>query len=106
MLEIEPLGDRIIVRPDAKREIKKNGIIIPEMAQERPQEGMIESVGDRVKFLKPGERILYGKYAGSEVKIGDEEFLIMNEEDVIGKRRLNHETDADHKQLVGSVANA
>jgi len=91
---IQPLGDRVLVKPLEKgEEVKKGGIIIPDTAKEKPQEGKIIAVGpgkrdDSGKLIpmdvKPGDRILYGKYSGTEIKIDDEEFLIMHQDDVLG----------------------
>ena len=90
-MKLKPLGDRVIVKPKAPEEKTKGGIILPDTAQEKPMEGEIVAVGsgriadDGKKIsmeLKAGDKILYGKYSGTEVKIDDEEFLIMRESDV------------------------
>lgn len=90
---IQPLQDRILVKRFEEKEIKKGGIIIPDTAKEKPQEGEVIAVGPgkltedgkRLPMsLKVGDKILFGKYSGSEVRIDDEEFLIMREEDVLG----------------------
>ncbi|MCM2267642.1 MAG: co-chaperone GroES [Elusimicrobiales bacterium] len=92
-IKIQPLGDRIIVKAVEPKEIKKSGIIIPETAKEKPQEGLVVAVGkgkttDEGKVIpmeiKSGDTVLYGKYSGTEIKINDEEYLIMNESDVLG----------------------
>jgi chaperonin GroES len=92
-LKLKPLGDRILVNRIEEVETKKGGIIIPDTAKEKPQQGEVVAVGpgrvdDSGKKiameLKKGDRILFGKYSGSEVKLGDEEYLIMREEDVLG----------------------
>jgi len=92
-VKIKPLHDRVLVRRLEEKEVKKGGIIIPDTAKEKPQEGEIIAVGpgkvgDDGKRLpmdvKVGDKILFGKYSGSEVKLKDEEFLIMREEDVLG----------------------
>ena len=91
-MKIRPLHDRILVRREEEKEAKKGGIIIPDMAREKPQEGTVIAVGNgkvnddckRVSLdVKAHDRILFGKYSGSEVKIDDEEYLIMKEEDVL-----------------------
>ncbi|MEK9145281.1 MAG: co-chaperone GroES [Elusimicrobiota bacterium] len=91
--KIQPLGDRVLVKPLEQKEVKKGGIIIPDTAKEKPQEGKVVSVGkgkiaDDGKLLpmevKEGDRILYGKYSGSEIKIDDEDHLIMHQEDILG----------------------
>jgi chaperonin GroES len=93
IVKIKPLHDRILVRRLEEKEAKKGGIIIPDTAKEKPQEGEVIAVGpgkvgDDGKRLpmdvKVGDKILFGKYSGSEVKLKDEEFLIMREEDVLG----------------------
>ena len=92
-VRIQPLQDRILVKRLEEKEIKKGGIIIPDTAKEKPQEGEVIAVGPgkltedgkRLPMsLKVGDKILFGKYSGSEVRIDDEEYLIMREEDVLG----------------------
>ncbi len=93
-MKIKPLHDRILVkRLEEKKEVKKGGIIIPDTAKEKPQEGEVIAVGPgkvgedgkrHPMDVKVGDKILFGKYSGSEVKLNDEEFLIMREEDVLG----------------------
>jgi chaperonin GroES len=91
-MKIRPLQDRLIVKRVEEGEVKRGGIIIPDSAKEKPQEGKVVAVGngkvtDEGKRLpldvKAGDRILFGKYSGSEVKIEDEEYLILREEDVL-----------------------
>ena len=92
-IKIRPLQDRVVVRRLEEKESIKGGIIIPDTAKEKPQEGEVVAVGDgkilnngtRVAMdVKVGDRILFGKYAGSEVKLDGEELLIMREEDILG----------------------
>ena len=92
-VKIQPLGDRVLVKPIESKEIKKGGIIIPDTAKEKPQEGEIAAVGkgkitEEGKLLpmevKAGDRILYGKYSGNEIKIDDQEYLIMHQDDILG----------------------
>jgi len=92
-MNIRPLQDRIIVTRIQEEEKTAGGIIIPDTAKEKPQEGKVVAVGkgkvgDDGKIialdLKKGDRILFGKYSGSEVKINGTEYLIMREEDVLG----------------------
>ena len=92
-MKIRPLQDRIIVRRFEEETKTKGGIYIPDTAKEKPAEGQVIAVGSgRVTEdgkvvpleLKEGDRVLFGKYSGNEVKIDGEEFLIMNEGDVLG----------------------
>ena len=91
--KLRPLHDRILVKRVEEEEVRRGGIIIPDTAKEKPQEGKVISVGtgkvteDGKKLplaVKEGDRVLFGKYSGSEVKIDDEEYLILREEDVLG----------------------
>jgi chaperonin GroES len=91
-MKIRPLHDRIIVKRMEEQEVKKGGIIIPDSAKEKPQEGKVIAVGNgkvtddgkRIPLdVKAGDKILFGKYSGSEVKVEDEEYLILREEDVL-----------------------
>src|SRR3954468_24310029 len=91
-VKITPLGDRVLVRPAEKDEARKSGIIIPDTAKEKPQEGKVVAVGkgkvaDDGKVLpmevKPGDRVLYGKYSGTEIKIDDVDHLILHQDDIL-----------------------
>jgi chaperonin GroES len=91
-MKVRPLHDRILVERLEEKEIKRGGIIIPDTAKEKPQEGKVVAVGtgkvnDEGKKVpldvKAGDKILFGKYSGSEVKIDDKEYLILREEDVL-----------------------
>ena len=90
---IRPLGDKILIKPTEVKEVKKGGIIIPDTAKEKPQEGDVIAVGKgkitpEGKVLpldvKAGDKVLYGKYAGTEVKIDDVEHLIITQDDILG----------------------
>jgi len=92
-VKLQPLGDRVLVQPIEQKEVKKSGIIIPDTAKEKPQEGKIIATGkgkttEDGKVLpmdvKAGDRVLYGKYSGTEIKIDDEDYLIMHQDDVLG----------------------
>lgn len=92
-MEIRPLQDRVLVKRVEEEKRTKGGIIIPDTAKEKPQEGEIVSVGpgktlDNGTVVKPtvkkGDRVLFGKYAGTEVRVGDDEHLIMREDDILG----------------------
>ncbi len=91
-MKIRPLHDRLLVERLEEKEVKKGGIIIPDTAKEKPQEARVIAVGtgkvtDEGKKIpldvKAGDKILFGKYSGSEVKIDDKEYLIMREDDVL-----------------------
>jgi chaperonin GroES len=91
-MKVRPLHDRLLVERLEEKEVKKGGIIIPDTAKEKPQEGKVIAVGngkvtDEGKKIpldvKAGDKILFGKYSGSEVKIDDKEYLIMREDDVL-----------------------
>ncbi len=93
-MKIKPLHDRILVkRIEGEEEEIRGGIVIPDTAKEKPQEGEVVAVGDRKVLdsgqkvsmsVQEGDRILFGKYSGTEVTIDDEEFLIMREDEVLG----------------------
>ena len=92
-MKIRPLQDRLIVKRIAEEEKTKGGIIIPDTAKEKPQEGRVIAVGkgklnDDGKVtpldVKAGDRVLFGKYSGTEIKIDGEEHLIMREDDILG----------------------
>ena len=91
-MKIRPLHDRVLVKRVEEKEVVKGGIIIPDSAKEKPQEGKVIAVGGgkvgddgkRIPLdVKAGDRILFGKYSGNEVKIEEEEYVIMREEDVL-----------------------
>lgn len=92
-IKVRPLHDRILVRRiEEEGEVKKGGIIIPDTAKEKPQEGEVVAVGEgkiledgerQPMDIKVGDRILIGKYSGTDVNIGDDEYLILREEDVL-----------------------
>ena len=92
-MKLKPLGDRVLVKSAEEKEVKRGGIIIPDTAKEKPQEGVIvaagpgklDEKGQRIAMnVKAGDRVLYGKYSGSEVKLDGEELMIMHEEDIYG----------------------
>ena len=91
-MAIRPLGDRVVLKPVEREERTKSGIVLPDTAKEKPQEGIVEEVGSgRVLDngttvpleLKKGDRVLYAKYAGNEFKIDEIEYLIVSEKDVL-----------------------
>jgi chaperonin GroES len=92
-VNITPLHDRVLVRRLEEKESVKGGIIIPDTAKEKPQEGEVIAVGNgrREKGelipldVKPGDRILFGKYSGNDIKIDDEEYMILKEDEILAK---------------------
>ena len=92
-MTIRPLQDRILIKRLEEQEEQRGGIIIPDTAKEKPQEGKVIAVGNgkvletgqRVPLdIKAGDRVLFGKYSGSEVKLEGEEYLILREDDILG----------------------
>jgi chaperonin GroES len=92
-MNVKPLGDRVLVQPIEQEEVKKGGIIIPDTAKEKPQEGKVVATGpgkrdDNGKLIpmdvKKGDRVLYSKYGGTEIKIDGKDHLIMREDDILG----------------------
>ena len=92
-MKFRPLHDRVVVKRLGEEELTAGGIIIPDTAQEKPMEGEVIAVGPGLRAddgkitpldVKPGDRILFGKWSGTEVKIDDEELLIMKESDIMG----------------------
>jgi chaperonin GroES len=93
MLQVRPLHDRVLVKRFVEEEKSKGGIIIPDTAKEKPIQGEIIAVGTgrvtddgkvRPLEVKKGDKVLFGKYSGTEIKIEGEEFLMMREEDILG----------------------
>ncbi len=87
-INFKPLADRVLVEPAAAEEKTASGIIIPDTAKEKPQKGQVIAIGDGKKDepinVKVGDQVLYGKYSGTEVNIGDTDYLIMKESDIYG----------------------
>ena len=92
-MNIRPLQDRIMVQPILEKEVQKGGIIIPDSAKEKPIEGRVKAVGKGkigddgkpIKLeIKVGDKVLYSKYGGTEIKIDGEDYLLMREDDVLG----------------------
>ena len=93
-MKLKPLGDRVVIRPIVKEEVTKGGIVLPDTVKEKPQEGEILAVGpgrydddgNRLPLeVKEGDKVIYAKYAGTEVKVDDEELLILRESDILAK---------------------
>jgi chaperonin GroES len=98
-LKLRPLADRVVIKPVEREEVTKSGIVLPDTAKEKPQEGIIEAVGkgrynertgERIKLdVEVGDRVMYAKYAGSEVKIDDVDYLILSEKDILAVVQSN-----------------
>jgi chaperonin GroES len=89
---LKPLGDRVVVKPTPREEMTKSGIVLPDTAKEKPQEGSILAVGPgrilddgkrEAMDVKVGDKVLYGKYAGTEFKVEDDELLIVSQKDIL-----------------------
>ena len=94
-VKLEPLADRLVVRPIEKEEVTKGGIVLPDTVKEKPQEGEVLAAGPgrlsedgkRIAMdVKAGDIVLYAKYAGTEIKIEDEELIILRESDILAKK--------------------
>ena len=90
--QLRPLGDRVVIQPTPREEMTKSGIVLPDTVKEKPQEGTVLAVGPgafdnegkRMAIdVKPGDKVLYAKYAGTEFKIDDEELLIVSQKDIL-----------------------
>jgi len=106
--QLEPLGDRVIVRPIETQEVSKGGIILPDTAKEKPQDGEIIAAGPgkltdkgtRIPMeVKVGDRVMFAKYAGTEVKLDDEKLLIMSQSDIMAiKERKSRQKAKEEKK--------
>jgi chaperonin GroES len=94
-LKLQPLADRLVVRPIEREEVTKGGIVLPDTAKEKPQEGEVLAIGPgrlsedgkRIAMdVKVGDRVIYAKYGGAEIRIDDEELVILRESDILAKR--------------------
>ena len=94
-VKLQPLADRLVVKPSQKEEKTKGGIYLPDTAKEKPQEGVVVAVGPgkmtdegkRIPMdLKVGDKVIYSKYGGSEIKIDDVEMIILRESDILAKK--------------------
>jgi chaperonin GroES len=95
MAKLQPLGDRVVIKAIEREEITKGGIVLPDTAKEKPQEGEVVAVGPgrltedgkRIEMeVQVGERVIYAKYAGTEIRLDDEEFIILRESDILAKK--------------------
>ena len=94
-IKLQPLADRLVVRPIEREEVTKGGIVLPDTVKERPQEGEVLAVGPgrltedgkRIAMeVKVGDIVIYAKYGGTEIKIEDEELIILRESDILAKK--------------------
>jgi len=95
VVKLKPMADRVLVKPIAREEVTKGGIVLPDTAKEKPQEGKVLAVGDgrlsedgkRIPLdVKVGDVVIYAKYGGTEIKIEDEELIILRESDILAKK--------------------
>ena len=96
MAKLQPLGDRLVVKPIEREEVTKGGIVLPDTAKEKPQEGEVVAVGpgrlsedgkQRIPMdVKVGDIVVYTKYGGTEIKVEDEELIILRESDILAKK--------------------
>ena len=95
LAKLQPLGDRVVIRPTKKEEMTKGGIVLPDTVKEKPQEGEVVAVGpgklseegNRIAMeVKVGDRVIYARYAGTEIKVDDEELIISRESDILAKK--------------------
>ena len=99
-LKLRPLADRVVVKPLEREETTKSGIVLPDTAKEKPQEGLVEAggngkyneqTGQRVAMdVAVGDRIIYAKYSGSEIKIDEQDYLILSERDILAVVTAKH----------------
>jgi len=94
-VKLQPLGDRLVVKPIEREEVTKGGLVLPDTAKEKPQEGEVLAVGPgrlsedgkRIAMdVKVGDIVVYARYGGTEYKIGDEEVIILRESDILAKK--------------------
>ena len=93
--KLDPLGDRVVIRPSKREEVSKGGIVLPDTAKEKPQEGEVIAVGpgrmtdegQRMAMeVKVGDIVIYAKYAGTELKVDDDELVVVRESDILAKK--------------------
>jgi chaperonin GroES len=112
-MDLQPLGDRLIVEVLEEEETTSSGIVLPDTAKEKPQRGRVLAVGpgkiddkgDRVPMeVGEGDEIVFSKYGGTDVKIGTEEYLILRQDDVIAKVTAKKSAKSSKKELAGAAA--
>ena len=94
-LKLQPLADRLVIKPTEKEDITKGGIVLPDTVKEKPQEGKVLAIGPgrlsedgkRIAMdIKVGDTVIYAKYGGTEIKVDDEELIILRESDILAKK--------------------
>jgi chaperonin GroES len=94
-INVKPLADRVLIKPMAREEVTKGGIVLPDTVKEKPQDGEVVAVGPgrvddkgaRIPMeVKKGDRVIYAKYAGTEIKIDTEDYIILRESDILGTK--------------------
>ena len=95
MAKLQPLGDRLVVKPIEREEVTKGGIVLPDTAKEKPQEGAVLAIGPgrlsddgkrMAMDIKVGDIVIYARYGGTEIKVDDEEVVILRESDILAKK--------------------
>ena len=82
--KLTPMGDRVVIKPEPEESKTKSGIVIPDSAKEKPQEGTVIAIGDDKKIkVKAGQKVIYSKYSGNEIKVADKEYLLVKNEDIL-----------------------
>jgi chaperonin GroES len=82
--KIQPLGENVLVEPAKSDTQTASGIVLPDTSDEKPQEGLVVAIGDDKKIkVKPGQKIIYSKYSGNEIKVGEKEYLLVKNEDIL-----------------------
>ncbi len=86
-MKVKPLGERLLIKPIKEEEKTEGGIVLPDSAKEKPMKAEVIAVGDKVDEidLVPGDKVIYSKYSGTEIKIDDEEYIIIDAEDILAK---------------------
>ncbi len=86
-MKVIPLGERLLIKPIKEEEKTEGGIVLPDSAKEKPMKAEVIEVGEKVEDLdlQPGDKVIYSKYSGTEIKIDDEEYIIIDAEDILAK---------------------
>jgi chaperonin GroES len=112
-MDLQPLGDRLIVEPLEEEETTTSGIVLPDTAKEKPQRGRVLAVGpgprdedgNYIKIdLEPGDEIIFSKYGGTDIRLGTDDYLILRESDVLAKVVTSGKKSSKKKELAGATA--